>query len=86
MLFTCSIHNSRPKGLKINALNLFRRKFSKVKHSGIVTNAANFARLKIIQLEKVLFTRVNELKLTQAGLFSFFFNFKSVGANASESV
>ena len=35
------------------------------------------------QLEKVRFIKVNELKLTQAELFSFF-HFMRVAANASE--
>ena len=40
-------------------------------------------RLKIIQLEKVLFIKVNEIKLTQVELF-LFFQFMCVAANASE--
>ena len=39
-------------------------------------------RLKITQLEKVNFMKVNELKLTQVELLSFF-HFKCVAANAS---
>ena len=40
-------------------------------------------RLKITQLEKVRFTKVNELKLIQVELFSIF-HFECVTANASE--
>ena len=40
-------------------------------------------RLKITELEKVRFIKVNELKLTQVELFQFF-RFMSVAANASE--
>ena len=40
-------------------------------------------RLKITQLEKVRFIKVNELKLTQVKLFSLFF-FKRVSSNVSE--
>ena len=40
-------------------------------------------RLKITQLEEVYFTKVNELKLTQAQLF-YFFHFMYVTANASK--
>ena len=40
-------------------------------------------RLKITQLEKGRFIKVNELKLTQVELISFF-HFKCVAANASE--
>ena len=40
-------------------------------------------RLKITQLEKVLFIKVNELKLTEVELFKFF-HFMCVTAIASE--
>ena len=40
-------------------------------------------RLKISQLEKMRYIKVNELKLTQVELFSCF-HFKSVAANVSE--
>ena len=40
-------------------------------------------RLKISQLEKVLFIKMNELKLIQVALFSFF-HFMCAAANASE--
>ena len=40
-------------------------------------------RFKITQIDKVRFIKVNELKLTQVELFSFF-NFQSVAAIASE--
>ena len=40
-------------------------------------------RLKITQLEKARFIKVNELKLTQVELFSFF-HFMCADANASE--
>ena len=40
-------------------------------------------RLKVTQLEKVRFIKVNELKLTQVELF-LFFHFICVAANASE--
>ena len=39
-------------------------------------------RLKITQLEKVCFIKVNKLKVTQVELFSFF-HFMCVAANAS---
>ena len=41
-------------------------------------------RLKITQLEKVRFIKMNELKLTQIELFLLFY-FKSVAANVSEN-
>ena len=41
-------------------------------------------RLKLTQFEKMRFINVNELKLTQVELFSFF-HFMCVVANASES-
>ena len=40
-------------------------------------------RLEIIQLEKVRFIKVNELKLTEVAILSFF-QFLRVAANASE--
>ena len=39
--------------------------------------------MKVTQLVKVRFIKVNELKLTQVGLFSIF-TFKSVAANTSK--
>ena len=41
-------------------------------------------RLKITQLEKAHFIKVNELKLTEVELFRFFFHFMCVAVNASE--
>ena len=41
-------------------------------------------KLKLTELEKVRFTKMNELKLAQVELFSLF-RFKSVAANVSES-
>ena len=41
-------------------------------------------KLKITQLEKVHFVKVNELKLTQVELFFNFFHFMCVAANASK--
>ena len=44
---------------------------------------AKKTRLKISQLERMRFIIVNELKLTQVGLF-LFFHFMCVATNASE--
>ena len=44
---------------------------------------AKKTRLKISQLERMRFIIVNELKLTQVGLFQFFY-FMCAAANASE--
>ena len=41
-------------------------------------------RLKKTQLEKALFIKENELKLTEVELFYFFFHFMCVVAKASE--
>ena len=41
-------------------------------------------RLKITQIEKERFIKVNELKLTQVEVFSFFLNFMCAAAYASE--
>ena len=60
--------------------------------ASVITNAMNLKHkyvytlkkiLKIIELKKVRFMKMNELKLTQVELFSFF-HFKCVDAYVSE--
>ena len=56
---------------------------SKIKDINLKKIHAFKTRLKITQLKKACFTKVNELKLTLVGLF-WFFHFMCVAADAFE--
>ena len=49
----------------------------------LLRNTLKKTRVKTLQLEKMRFVKVNELKLTQVEIFSFF-HFKCAAANVAE--